>query len=113
MSEDPIRKYSDAMGEFNSAYSGVRKLGEITADVSRYLNNKPYKLMVSNVGVGFPAEIAMGGAEYTLNANNWPSAKEIAEALASLHEKRKRVKEIWTSLSPNDKQLVSPPDTHE
>jgi hypothetical protein len=111
MSEDPIRKYSDATKEFSKIKSRVREYGLITADVSRYLSNKPYKLGISNVSANLPLEMTMAEKEYTLNANDWPSAKQIAEALASLYEKRKQLELIWSSLSQTDKALVNPPDT--
>ena len=44
-----------------------------------------------------------------LNADNWPSAKQIAEALSSLHQKRHGVDNLWHSLSDEDKEIVSPP----
>lgn len=111
MADDPIRRYSDASKEFNEAYLRVRDLGGITADVGRYLNNKPYDLGVTNSDVGLPPEMAMAEKQYTLNADNWPSAKQIAEALVALYAKRKQVNDVWTSLSPTDKALVNPPDT--
>lgn len=105
MSEDPIRKYSDAIAELNSAYSKVRKLGEIIADVAHALNAKPYELMVENV----KPEVAFGGGIPSLNADNWPSAQDIARALAILHKARYEVDNLWHSLSKSDKQIVSPP----
>jgi len=65
--------------------------------------------MVSNVSVGFPPEVAMVQGIPTLNANNWPSAKQIAEALSNLHQKRHQVENIWQSLSDADKDIVNPP----
>jgi len=106
MSEDPIRKYSDATTGLYAAYTIVRALGEITADVSRYLNNKPFRLKISNADVGLtPFE-----EQYALNADNWPSARQIAEAVVSLHEKAKLVENVYASLSPTDKTLVKAPD---
>ena len=111
MPEDPIRKYSDANKEFTEAFARVQQLGAIISDVGRYLNSRPYRMMVSNTtGVGFPAEVARGGAEYTLNADNWPTARAIAEALADLHDKAKQAENAHTALSSTDKSLVSPPD---
>lgn len=110
MSEDPIRKYSDATNAFNTAYTKVRKFGEIIADVGRYLNNKPYDLGISNSGVGLPPEMAMVEKQYTLNADDWPNAGKIAEVLVSLYEKRKNLQLVWDSLSATDKGLVKPPD---
>ena len=109
MAEDPIRKYSDAIAELNSAYLKVRSLGEIIADVGHTLNNKPYELMVSNVKVGFPPEVAFREGIPSLNADNWPSAQDIAQALSDLHKARHQVDNLWHSLSASDKQIVSPP----
>ena len=113
MAEDPIRKYSSAVEEFNLAYSTVRKLGEIIADVGRYMNNRPHVFMVSNSSVGFPPEIGLSKSVFNLNADDWPSVNKIAEAMVSLYEKRQRVKEIYASLSATDKKLVQQPDLCE
>ncbi len=110
MAEDPIREYSNAVEEFNLAYSAVRKLGVLVADVGRYMNNRPHVFMVSNSSVGFPPEIGLSKSVFSLNANDWPDANKIAEAIVSLHEKREHVKEIYASLSATDKQLVQKPD---
>lgn len=113
MAEDPIRKYSDATAELNSSYSKIRSLGEIIADVGWSLRNKPYGLMVSNLKpnlkVGFPPEVALREGVPSLNANNWPSAQDIAQALSDLRKARHQVDNLWGSLSATDKQLVSPP----
>jgi hypothetical protein len=107
--EDPIRKYSNATEEYNKAYNKVRELGTLIADIGRILNNKPLELMVSNVDVGFPPEVSMSRNVPTLDGKAWPTAKQIAESLSSLHEKRREVHHAWESLSPTDKNLVSPP----
>ena len=108
---DPIREYSNAINEYDKTYSVIREYGTITADLGRFLNNKPYDIGVSNSGAGLPAEMAMVEKQFTLNANDWPTAKQIAEALANLYEKRKLVNNLWSSLSPTDKNLVNPPNT--
>ena len=111
MEEDPIRKYSEATREFNEAYSKLRDFGMLIADVARYLNNKPYDIGISSTGVGLPPEITMVETEYHLDAKHWPTAEQIAKAVANLWEKRKNLEHIWSSLSPTDRELVNPPDT--
>ena len=37
--------------------------------------------------------------------------EQIAEAVANLYKKRKKLEDVWASLSPTDKGLVNPPDT--
>ena len=104
---DPIRKYSDANDELDKATTKVRILQNIIGDTGRSLN-KPYEFIVSNVDVGFPPEVTMSRGIHSLNADNWPTAKQIAEALADLHNKRKFAENIWHSLSDGDKKLVKP-----
>jgi len=108
--EHPIHKYSTAVDELNRARAKVEQMQEFIATVSKCLL-KPYEFMVSNVGVGFPAEVSLVQGTPCLNANEWPSAKQIAEAIANLHQKYQQVETTYRALPPSDKNLVSsPPD---
>jgi hypothetical protein len=111
--QDPIRQYSEANEKFNKAYSKVRQWGEIIADVGRYLNNFPYELTVSNVLGGATIKDLASSRLYTLNADSWPTPKQIAEAITELHHTAENVKSVWASLSIADKSLVNRPDTKE
>jgi hypothetical protein len=108
MAQDPIRKYSDAIGELEKVRAQVMRLQETIGRMNSYLEN-PYELMISNVSVGFPAEVTLGRNIHNFNANDWPQIKQIAEALANLHNKRKVIEEAWHNLSDTDKGLVNPP----
>lgn len=107
MSEDPVRKYLDAKDKLDIALSKVNELKSIVSYVAKALNESPYSFIVSNVDVGFPAEVAMGGAALTLNADKWPSAKQIAEALAQVHECHNNAINLYASLSDSDKKNVA------
>ncbi len=109
MSEDPIRKYSDALSELSKAELKVQSIASIIRVTAKAMNTNPYQMTVSNVDVGFPPEVAVARGIPHLNADNWPSAKQIAEALSSLHQKRHGVDNLWHSLSDEDKEIVSPP----
>ena len=113
MAEDPIRKYSGANKEFNDAYMKIRKIGEIISDVGRHLNNRPHVFGMTGVGVNFPPEIGLAKPVFGLDANNWPSAQQIAEAILDLHEKRQKVRELYQSLSATDTSLINKPDLYE
>jgi hypothetical protein len=110
MTEDPIRNYSKANDELDKAIARVQKLQMIISDVGRELNRKPYDFAVSNIGVGFPAEVSLNPNAFSLNANEWPTAKVVAEALSDLHKKRDAVQNAWYALSDADKKLVKKPD---
>jgi len=109
MSEDPIRKYLDAKAQMDKAFTHVRNLTSNIVAVGQALQD-PLHFMVSNVDVGFPAEVAMGGAKFTLNADKWLSAKQIAEDLASLHRARHQAISLWGSLSQTDKENLASPE---
>ena len=55
-------------------------------------------------------ELTFNKSAFSLNANEWPTAKAIAEAIANLHEKRNAVKNAWYALSNADKKIVKKPD---
>jgi ABC-type sugar transport system substrate-binding protein len=104
MAVEKLQEYIDSVDEFDKAYGKVRDYGTIIADVGRYLNNYPYKMVVTNVG--FPVT---GEREYSLNQDSWPSAQQIGEALADYLKKRDNVKVLYNSLSPAQKESVKPP----
>ena len=109
MSEDPIRKYLDAKKELDTALENVEKMQSLIASVANNLR-KPYSFMVSNVDVGFPPEVALVRGTPSLNANDWPSAKQIAETLASLHQKHRQVINLWIALPKADQKNLVPPE---
>jgi len=113
MVEDPIRKYPDATRDFNNAFDKIHKMGTIVESVSRYLNNKPHTFMISNVDVRFPFVLSLSPKVYSLDANTWPSAKEMADAIVELENRRKKLRDVWDSLSEADKEVLHPPDTKE
>jgi len=108
ISEDPIHKYSETVQEYNEARSRVVEYGQIIIDVARCLNNRPYDLNVYNTQVFLPPEMTTVERPCTLDAQKWPSAEDIARALADLYHKRENVKSVWNALSLTDKSIVQP-----
>ena len=108
MSQEPIRRYLDTKANLDKAYAEVQQMRALIAEVGQKLLN-PYNFMISNVSVGFPAEVAMGGGVPTLNADNWPSAKQIAENLTSLHRVYHEVQNAWMAIPESDRKNLIPP----
>lgn len=110
MSQDQFRSYLDAKASLDKTYEQVQQMRDLIAEVGQKLLY-PYKFMVSNVGgVGFPIDVATGGVP-TLNADNWPSAKQIAENLAAMHTAYHQVQNAWMAIPEADrKNLVPPPE---
>lgn len=109
MAEDSVRKYLDAKAELDRAKQKVNDITKLIAEVGDALKRDPWSLMVSNVDVGFPPEVAMGGSR-SLNANNWPTARQIAELLSAMHKARHGAVSTWASLSKSDRENLTPPE---
>ena len=102
---EKLQEYIDSKEELQKAYNKLRQYGTIIGDVHRYIVMFPYQMTVSNVDVGFPITAER---EYTLNGNQWPKAKQIAEALADYLKKRIKSKRLYDSLSDAQRQTIQP-----
>jgi hypothetical protein len=109
MTDDQERKYSDARREEEQALQKVLAIGSFISDVAHAINTKPYEMRVSGVNVELPPQVALPAGQPSLNAKDWPSAKQIAEALANLHTKRHEVSDLRRSLLPADQNIMTPP----
>ena len=94
MSVEKLQEYLESVNQLQIAYDKVREYGELIANTGRYMNNQPYKMTVSNCEVGFP----FIAHEFSLDAKNWPSAKQIAEALSDYITKRIDSRRLYDSI---------------
>lgn len=106
MAVDKLQEYINSIDELKKAYSKVQKYGAIIGEVAKYINRFPYKMTVSNVQVSF---VISEEREYTLNGDNWPSAKQLAEVLSDYIQKRNKTKTLYQSLSGAQRDSVKPP----
>lgn len=53
-------------------------------------------------------EVAYVEGTPTLDANKWPTAQQIAEVIANLHQKYKQAQDAYSALSPSDRGIVNP-----
>ncbi len=106
MGVEKLQEYIDSVAELEKSYSKVLKYKDIVGTVSRYLTTQPYKMTISNVQVGF---VATEEREYTLNGDEWPTAKQLAETLSDYINKRNMTRQLFTSLSEAQRNSVKPP----
>lgn len=109
MAGDSVRKYLDAKADLDRAKQEINDITKLIAEVGDALKRDPWSLMVSNVDVGFPPEVAMGGS-YILDANRWPTVRQLAELLSAMHNARHGAVSAWASLSKSDRENVTPPE---
>ncbi len=104
MSPDPIRTYKDAKEQFDEAYTKMVRIRRIITDTSQMLQH-PFEFIVSGTEVVFPSEVGLVRTP-TLFASDWPSAKQIAQSLVTLHEKYRIAQNAWMNLSQADRANV-------
>ncbi|MFC2067934.1 hypothetical protein ACFLTP_02850 [Chloroflexota bacterium] len=102
---EKLKEYINAKDELQKAYGIVCDYGMLIGEVSKYLNQFPFKITISNVGIPFPR---VGRREYTLSGNDWPTAKQLAEVLADYLNKRTRAKHLYDGLLDAQRQTLQP-----
>ncbi len=112
MPQDPIRSYLNAKAKFDTENQKIQNLRKQIAYVAEKLND-PIKFSVSNSGVNFPSEV-LNGHFPELKAEDWPSAKQIAESLISLDKAYSEAESAWSNLCAEDRvNLVELPSRRE
>ena len=105
-----IQNYSTAIDELQQARTKIQQMHKIINEVSCSLLN-PYEFTVSNVNVEFPPESATVKEITSLDANEWPSAQQIAEAIVNLHHRYLQAQNAYNALSEKEQEIVGfPPD---
>lgn len=106
MTEDPVRRYLDALKKVQQARAKVERVVGVVTDAGKKLG-KWQEVSVSDVNVGFPAEL-LGGP--SISGREWPTAQELAEALAAWHNARHEARNAWSGVpGPDRSGLQSPP----
>ena len=108
MSFDPISTYQEALHNFTDATRRVEACVNTIIDAAHKLQDWK-SVCVSNTSIGFPARVASSGI--SINAMDWPTAEQLAQALASWHVTRSAVHNAWLMI-PGDRRpgLQPPPD---
>jgi hypothetical protein len=103
-----IRLYFDALSTFEEAEKKASKIISIVCSVAEVLRLNPQRFFFSN-SVPMPAEVVLGRTSVG-DANQWPSANQIQEALMQCHEALENVQNAWRAIPGEDrKKLQVPP----
>jgi|GEM_PF-3583265 len=101
MSAELIAKYLEARAALLAAENRVLKVIAPISSAATALRNWD-QVMISNTSVGFPMDIALTHKP-TLNAREWPTLDQVAEALAASHDARHKAENAWHAI-PSDLQ---------
>lgn len=115
---NPVGDYQSALKVLHAASRKAEETVKPSVDAGDLLRQGKWKrVVVSNISSGgYPSEIVMGPkkAVGSIDANNWPTALQIHEALIAWHAARNEVMAKWNSI-PEDQKigLASPASSTE
>jgi hypothetical protein len=106
MAADPVQVYQEALANLDDKRRAVDKIVRVIKLASEALSDWR-KVIVSNIAVGFPAEATLGGK--SINASDWPSAKELAETLSAWHNANHKVRDVYSGIPQNRRRGIEEP----
>lgn len=106
MTTDVVQRYVEARATLVRRDARVR---EMVARIRRVAGALEHwrSVHVSNTGVGFPKDVMMMNRE--IDAKQWPTAMELAEALAAWHAAAEEAWALWGRVPATDRARLEPP----
>ena len=101
---------SDAIGIYQDALKAVEEAEREAERVVGYIRDAAGKLgdwkgvVVANTGVGFPI-----GRTRSINADQWPTAMQLAEALAAYHSSISGARNAYGAIPSDRRHGIQPP----
>lgn len=107
MAVDKIYVYQDALRTLQEKQEAVEKYIRVIRLASEALNDWA-RVNITNAGVDFPAEVVSNNKN--INADDWPSGKQLARALLEWHEASIIARNAYEAI-PEDRKhgIVQPP----
>jgi hypothetical protein len=101
------RCYLDALRELQEREREVLRIVATIQRAAKDLEHWP-AVCVVHAGAGFPKEVTMAGR--AIDASTWPTASQLADALAAWHETAETARTAWARLPKETRTgLPSPP----
>ncbi len=106
MSQEQVTRYREAVKLRDAALRDVQALAKIVGETAKGLD-APLDFRVSNSGVSF---IPVGARHHVVNAHEWPTARQIAEAVATLQRHENTATNAWLLIPLEERRGLSGPD---
>ena len=106
---DPISAYQEAQKEYDRVTRAAEKMAATISAVGQSLTRNWRRFSVSNIGVGFPAEVNMIQGNPSVNGDDWPDAHRLAQTLADWHKARHDLDNAYRRIPENQRSVIQPP----
>jgi hypothetical protein len=104
-----IELYKQATDEVMDAMRNAERVAGIVRHGADVLGQWK-RAIVANCQGAFPPEIGMNPNAPTINASEWPSGQQIADALGRFHDARIRLKNAYQAIPDSERSVVQPPN---
>lgn len=106
---DPIAAYQQAVQKYEQAKRAVEEMVSLIDAAATALKRDWRRVGVSNVNVGFPAEVNLIRGNPSINGSNWPDGKRLAETLAGCHSAKHELDNAYRQIPDAQRSVIQPP----
>jgi hypothetical protein len=90
--------YLDARSAYDHCNTELNAMRDIVRRAGQALDSNRGMLIFANSGIGLPSPVALSSQAVSIDANRWPSAEKIMEALVRWHEARSKMTSAWSTV---------------
>lgn len=109
---DAISQYQQAVTNLKAAKSEAERVARVVSEGASALREWR-KTMVSNAQGGFPMEIALSRSNPNINASEWPTGQQIADALQKYHQAKQALGNAYSAIPEGQRRVVQAPETFD
>jgi hypothetical protein len=103
-----IEEYQAALKAHDAAIAACERNAATIHRASKILNNWR-QAIVSNADLGFPAELVLVGGTPSIDAAQWPTARQIGADMATYHSTKSAAKQAHARIPEAQRAVVLPP----
>ncbi len=104
-----VDAYIAARAAYVQADQNIDKIAMLLQTVVSALNRNRGRFNFANTDVGLPPEAIMERDRESVSADDWKTATQIMEALASWHATRQALIGDWSGLTADEQAALQPP----
>jgi hypothetical protein len=108
--QNSLETYLKSKAERDRIRDQLQALGGKLANVGNALMRKPERFSFSNTGVALPAEVTLGRDTFSMNADEWKTAREIQDMIKAFHDADQTVSRTWSEIPQDLRSGLQAPD---